>query len=275
MEIILGGAFVIGLLLLIAAGVMIFGPKGTTSDQTVIKNNVPVDDMTDSQKITMLISRITLLQAEIDKKNLIIEAQTRKINFYIDQLKTVENRLKDLESMIYRTGGKEADGSYLQQELLLIAVDPIIQRQDEIALNKSKMDFHRVINATQDKIEQQLRRARQNRAMYKYIMFSGHADRNGLKMSDSTYLDSYWLNQNMSGVEILYLNGCETTSMADDLVGIVSCVISMDEKIPTRVAQSFAEIFWTGIASNKSPQEAFDDAANVEPTAKAYATIRY
>lgn len=227
-------------------------------------------------QIALLISRVAMMDNNLMQKDQIIDEQKRRIAVQSKQLDDVQNRLRDLELILFgknMNAPKEPNIKF--PPLLLIGTDQYIQRQDEIALNKSGIEYNRAINATQNSIEQELRRARQAKSPYKYVMFSGHGDKLGWKMSDGTLLDSYWMNQNLSDVEILYLNGCETTTIGDDMVNIVDYVISMGEKVPTKVAQSFAEIFWTTIQQGKSPGEAFTAAQLVEPSVKPYAIIRY
>jgi hypothetical protein len=232
------------------------------------------------QQIAMLISRVSLMQLELNQKDEIIEEQKRRITFYTKQLEDVESRVRDLELILFGRNMKPQSDSNTNSggtkpELLLIATDIFIQREDEIALNKSGIKYTRTIEADQNSIELELRRARQQKIPYRYVMFSGHATRQGWKLSDGTLLDSYWMNQNLSDVEILYLNGCETTAIADDLVNVVDCVISMSEKVPTKTAQSFAEMFWSAIAKGKTPSDAFTEAQLVEPSTKPYASIRF
>lgn len=222
-----------------------------------------------------LISRIALLQSEIEKKDLAIEDYKRRNMLLSERVEELESRVRDLELVLYGKSMRgQLDLSVLNPPLLLIAVDPYIQRQDEIALNKAKMPYRRVIQATQDKIEQELRSARQQKAMYKYIMFSAHSGTTGVKMHDGTFLDGYWMNTNLVGAEIVFLNGCKTTEVADSLINVASYVISMMEDVPTKAAQSFAEIFWTSILKGDDANTAFQEALSIEPTVRPYAVIR-
>lgn len=227
------------------------------------------------QQIAMLISRVALMRLEMNEKDEIIEEQKRRITFYTKQLEDVESRVRDLELILFgKNMDKPKETFTYNPTLLLITTDQYIQKQDEIALNKSGIEYRIVIEATQNSIEAELRRARQQKMHYKYVMFSGHASKLGWKLADGTLLDSYWMNQNLTDVEILYLNGCESTAIADDLVNVANYVISMSQNIPTKTAQSFSEMFWAGIVNGKSPNDSFAEAQLVEPSVKSYAVIR-
>ena len=232
------------------------------------------------QQISMLISRVALMQVELTKKEDIIEEQKRRIIFYTEQLRDVESRVRDLELILFgrdmdKRKEEPEDHSDMYPELLIVGTDCYIQRQDEIAVSKSGISYRRLFDATQDEFEAELRRARQQKAPYKYVMLSGHGNKNGWKMSDGLLLDGYWMNQNLSDTEIVYLNGCQSVGMGDDLVSIVDCVISMAEDVPTKTAQSFASMFWSGIHTGKTPDVAFTEALTVEPSIRPYVSIRY
>lgn len=219
-------------------------------------------------------TKVTLLQAELEKKELIIEEQKNRNRLLSERVEVLESRVRDLELILY---GKSMRGSIdisiLNPELLLIASDSYFQRQDEVALNKAKMPYRRIVDATQEKIERELRRARRQKSMFKYIIFSGHSDENGIKMADGTYLDGYWMNQNLLGVEIVLLAGCKTTHVADSMVNIVNNVISMNENISANASQSFSEVFWTNINDHGDVEKAFTEAVAVEPSIRPYIHI--
>lgn len=222
-----------------------------------------------------LIARIALLSSESEKKDLMIEDHKNRNRVLSERVEVLEGRVRDLELILYGKSMRgQLDLSVLNPPLLLIAVDPYFQRQDEIALNKAKIPYRRIVNATKEKVEAELRKARQNKSMYKYIIFSAHSDSNGVVMSDSTYLDAYWMNQNLVGAEIVVLAGCKTNDMADALEHIVSVVISMSENIPTQASQGFSEAFWSSMIKDDNPEIAFTEALNVEPTVKPYAELR-
>lgn len=227
--------------------------------------------------IVELLEKVNKLEKDIIEKRIIIEQNDAKYSALLQKVKEIEINNHDLEIYLHRT--RHAADSDRQQfmggnELLLITSDQYTQQKDEIALTKAGISYRRIADATLDRVEQELRRSRQQRRVYKYVMISGHANESGFVMSDEIIMDSYWMNQNFVGVKILFLNGCKSTQIADDLIRIVDCVISLLEPIPQKVAQSFAESFWYMIASGSSCQESFDYALSIEPTIRSYADIR-
>lgn len=228
------------------------------------------------QKIVELLDKVNQLEQDVLQKQIIIQENDAKYNALLHRVKEIEARNQELELYLYRLrqDGLDKNNITPTPRLLLITPDPYTQQKDEIALTKAGINYRRIAGATIDRVEQELRRARQQRRMYEYIMISGHANEAGFVMSDDVIVDSYWMNQNFAGVEILFLNGCKTTQVADDVINVADCVISLLEPIPTRVAQSFAESFWSGIEQDMTPQQAFDDALNIEPSIRPYADIR-
>lgn len=229
--------------------------------------------------VNELTNRNILLEAERDKQNLVVKEQRSQIVFLTKRVDELENKQRDLELMLHgalivqRSDGKITAETYKEPNTLLIATDPYIQQLDEIALSKAGVNYRRITTPTKRKIEQELRRARQQNYLYKNVMISGHANQEGFLLPDQQQLDAYWLNQNLAGVDIVVLNGCKTTKLGDALVEVVGCVVSLLEEVPNDVAQGFAEVFWRNIQDSEDAQYAFSEAVQSEPTIKPYAYL--
>lgn len=227
-----------------------------------------------SQREAELIAEVALLRSEVEKKDLTIQDHKNRNRVLSERVEVLEARVRDLELILHgKTTRGQIDLSVLNPPLLLIASDEYFQRQDEVALNKAKMPYRRIVGATRDKIEQELRKARQQKTMYRYIVFSAHSNTSGVKLADDTYLDAYWLNQNLIGAEIVVLANCKSSDVANGLINIVPYVISMLESIPTQASQSFIEVFWTNIVDGNDVEMAFTEALGVEPGIRSYAEL--
>lgn len=234
-------------------------------------------------EITQLLAKINRLEQEIKEKDLIVKSLEQQVEFYSERSLSLERRVSELERLIYSgerheftSSGTDINHSLRNQmtELLLIVSDRTIQMDDEIALNKARIPYRRIISATQQKILEELRRRRRERAMYRYVMFSAHSTPEGIYMADGTKLDTYWMNANLSGVDILYLNGCSTVKIGDDLIGVANHVISITEDVESKIAASFAEVFWYEVQNGAEPADAFVTALTVEPSMRPYVDFR-
>lgn len=261
--------------------------KSTISERNEAELRSKDQQIKDKDKqIREFITMQVLLQSDLDKKqadlektNVLLSDQKRQTLLLERRIEEMETRIRDLEQMLYgahmfRAVDVNKESRYKEPDTLLISSDPYIQQLDEIALKKAGVNYRRISVPTLDKIEQEIRRAKQRGERYKNIMISGHASEQGYKLTNGEYIDGYWLNQHLGGTEILFLNGCKTSSIADSVIDIIPCVISLLEDVETLVAQSFAEIFWRGIIDGDGVSESFANAIDTEPTIKPYAYLR-
>lgn len=202
-------------------------------------------------------------EEEIAKRDIMINRQDREIISYV-------NRIHYLEAMLEDRDMDKEKMNYARPDLLLVTTVDDIQQTDEISLNRAGVNYRRLSKADKTALDDELRRRRQEDALYKYIVFSGHMSDEGMYMADGDILDSYWLNSNLAGVKLVILNGCESTTIASDLVGVVDYVISMSEKIPNKVAGGFLWAFWNAMKEEKSIPGAFGIAKAYEPSAAPY-----
>lgn len=107
-------------------------------------------------------------------------------------------------------------------------------------------------------LERLLERYRKSGEPIRYLHLSVHGSHDGILLDDGI-ADAAWLSENLAGVEVLVISGCETDFVAD-LIGVVPAVVSMREKIEHMDAMIFAEVFWMGIGQGKSTRAAFDEA---------------
>ena len=158
-------------------------------------------------------------------------------------------------------------------KLLLISTTESMQRTDEMALNRADVYYRRIVNANKVDIENELRRRRQEGFMYDYIVITAHMCSEGIMMQDGSILEPYWLNVNLFDIKLLILNGCESTEIAGELVGVVDYVISMTEKVPNKVAGSFLFAFWDKIRQGDDILSAYGYAKVVEPSVAPYVDL--
>ena len=72
-------------------------------------------------------------------------------------------------------------------------------------------------------------------------------------------VDGDWRSERLLGVQVLLLAGCQSDRMGDWL-GVVPCVVTLDEAIGHDDAAVLCEHFWTGIGQGVTPAKALDQA---------------
>lgn len=220
--------------------------------------------------VTILVSKIdekdkliAAYEEEIARRDIVIQRQDKEIVSYV-------NRIHYLEQVIEDADMDSRVVDFARPDLLLVTTIDDIQQTDEIALNRAGVNYRRIARADRNAVEAELRRRRQEDALYRHVVFSGHMNDAGMYMADGEILDAYWFNMNLPGVKLVIFNGCESTAIASDLVGVVDYVISMSEKIPNKVAGGFLWAFWNAMKDSKSIPAAFGVAKAYEPTAAPY-----
>lgn len=239
---------------------------------TVLKNRI--DDL--ELRLMEREERIKELRKEIEEIKKERDARIEYLNNTIDSLR---ERIAFLENLLYRTNSltyssrekiKNADNP-----VLLITADNLIQKADEIALNKARIVYRRIANATLDKIKNELRRRRMEGKMYRFIVFSSHMSDAGIALYGGEVADSYWLNAHLTyDIDLVILNGCESTTIADNLVGVVGAVISISEKIMNDDAASFLTAFWREFSDGLSLREAFNKSKEMNPSISSFVDLQ-
>jgi len=146
---------------------------------------------------------------------------------------------------------------------------------DRVAFRKAGIPFRRLNEATRSLISDELRRRRLDGTMYIWVTISAHIQPAGVILeAGSDTVPAAWWNEQLSGVEILLLNGCESIAVADDLVGLVGYVVSLAEAIPDDLAADFAYAFWRRVKAGDNAMYAFRRTIAQLPAVAEYADIR-
>lgn len=146
---------------------------------------------------------------------------------------------------------------------------------DRVAFRKAQIPFRRLTDATRPMIADEIRRRRLDGSMYPWITISAHMGKDGVLLeAEGAMVPASWWNEQFGNVEILLLNGCESLSVADELVGLVEYVVSLAESIPDDLAAAFAYAFWRRVKAGKDAGAAFRQAIAELPSVGEYADIR-
>lgn len=139
------------------------------------------------------------------------------------------------------------------------------------AIDRAQMKFHRLRPSSTVMFGSALNRARLNGKPFRYVHISMHTSEEGCEFQDKLATPE-WLSEQLKGVEVLLIAGCESTSVGDWISGIAKYVVTMSEpldlgKVPMQSGIGiFTTAFWSAIKKGLSPEQAFDTAVERSPS---------
>ncbi len=203
-------------------------------------------------------------------KSLQSEAEAnRRIRELEGTLAQVRARVAELEAK-----GGQAVGYYVP--LLHIEGNAKFGNSDRVALHKAEIRFKRLTGATRQTIESEIRRRRLDGTLYKWAIISAHMGDAGVLLEASAdMVPPVWWNEHLGGLDVVFLNGCSSLVVADDLAGLVEVVVSLGEEVGNKDAADFAYAFWRRVKNGDDPGQAFESAINEVPAISEFADIRF
>lgn len=201
------------------------------------------------EQVKELQSTVNLLLQQLNEKQ-------QQINILQTENADMRHRLEALEAAMVRQ-------SPVSQLTLLAVIgdDPLLQ-VDLTALRtvqqRTGLRFIRLIPSTRAGLERILERYRKQGQPMAFIHFAVHSGPEGLVFSDGL-ADGVWLSQNLAGVQVVAIAGCNSDIVAD-LLGVVPAVVAMREEIENNDARIFTEVFWMAIGNGRTADQAFEIA---------------
>lgn len=203
-------------------------------------------------------------QPEVDCTEKIAELEHR-IAWLWEELQKAQSRIHELEK---GNGTKE-----LAKPLLLICgTDNKICDSDRHALRRAQISFQRLLESTQAKVKEELRRKREAGELYPWLHITAHATEEGIALMDGLAPASFW-NEILDGVEVVVLAACKSVKVADDLAGMVT-IVYISEDIGDRDASSFTYAFWRRMREHHDPVKAYRQAINEATQVAEFTDIR-
>lgn len=191
----------------------------------------------------------------------------RRVAWLVEQLQDEGAKVKALEIQSAR------DHPLLPAKpLLLICGISQFCAQDRMAIRRAGIPFHRILDATKTKIEDEFRRRRSDGTLYKWVHVNSHASADGVQLSDGMASATWW-NETLIGIEVLFLAACETVEIADALAGMMT-VVSTTEEILDKDAADFTYIFWRQMREHGNPGRAYQEALLAVPQVSEFTDIR-
>lgn len=173
---------------------------------------------------------------------------------------TVQNLVLELEGV--RQAQTELRVAVNQRRLLLVLGSDERFNIDLAAMRavraKTGLEFVRVQNATAEKVERHLDRARALGDVFEYVHIATHGNEKGIELGGQL-LTWDWLSGVLDGVQVLVIASCES-SLVGDWLGVVPYVVTVGESVSNEDAGRFTQAFWMEIGRGVAPADAYDSA---------------
>ncbi len=165
------------------------------------------------------------------------------------------------------TSGANRQATLRKQLLVVVGPDPNLHIDLAVfrkVRTHTQLHFTRLMKVTTTHFERYLERARMAQLPVRYLHLAVHANANFVEFTDRA-VDGLWLSERLQDVEVLLLAGCQG-DMIGDLLGVVPYVVTVMEEISHHHAMLLAESFWTEIALDIEPVQAFYNALDRCPS---------
>lgn len=213
------------------------------------------------------------LQAQKQRYEQKIKELEKRVDFLVDQLLRAGIHIADLEKAVATPKTAQPEKEPLSKPLLLVCGDDSsITTLDRQSLRRAGISFHRLLSATKRSIEDELRRRRQDGSLYIWLHVAAHADDSGIALSDG-YAPPAWWNEQLDGLQVVFLAACKTSKVADALAGLVT-VVFVQEEIESQDAADFTYAFWKRMKEHGNPTRAYRQAVEEVPQVSEFTDIR-
>ena len=221
--------------------------------------------------------KINDLQRQLSEQRLHYEQQIeeleRRIDFLVGELQRAGIHIRDLEKAIDGKGKQDHNPLPAKPLLLICGMATTLCDVDRHAVRRATVSFQRLFNATKASLSAELRRRRQDGSLYPWIHISAHANEHGIELTDGIAPPAWW-NEQLQGIEVVFLAACRTAAVADELAGMVAAVIFVLEDIEHADAGDFTYSFWRRMKEHGDARMAYQQAIIEVPQIAEFTDIR-
>lgn len=158
--------------------------------------------------------------------------------------------------------------------LLHICGDEQFCRQDRVQLNRARIPYRALDEATKRDIEDEMQRRREDGTEYPWMLISAHGRKEGVMLADGI-ASPYWWNQTVDQkTRLVVFANCDGPEVGDALAGIARRVIVMYGDIPTEDASAFILALFRAKLRKQDADAAFLYARQQVPQIAPYVDIR-
>lgn len=206
---------------------------------------------------------------ELRQKVLLLERDVASLQRMLvekqNEIDKLNERIRQLERGVTPVASANAE----KRKVLLVCIGAQqMLEEDNAMLRKvqaqTNIRLTRLLPVTKASLKRTIDRHRAQHTPIEYVHFAVHASPEGLEFEDGM-ASGLWLSQQLGGVKIALLAGCNTDQVAD-LLTVVPAVVSLREEIANRDAALFATAFWMGVGQGLAVEEAFEHALSVAPS---------
>lgn len=182
-----------------------------------------------------------------------------------NEIDRLNERLRQLERGVTAA---EATAQDVRRKVLLVCIgtDKMLE-VDSAMLRKvqaqTQIRITRLLPVSKAGLKRFIDRHRASGRPIDYVHFGVHAGPQGLVFEDGI-ASGLWLSQQLAGVQVVLIAGCNGDQVAD-LLGVVNAVVSLREEVDNHEAALFATAFWLAIGNGLEPEEAFERALAAAP----------
>lgn len=222
------------------------------------QGSMPVQQSMSSAQQEDLLRKVATLERDVAAlQRMLVEKQ--------NEIDALNKRIRELE---LGAGHMDTPANHERRRVLLVGISDGAMFQEDLAQLRrvqatTNIRISRLLPVSKASLERTIERHRAAGNPVELLHLGVHAGQQGLLFADGL-ADGMWLSQNLAGVKIAMLAGCECDQVAD-LLRVVPAVVSMREEVENRDASLFAGAFWMAVGLGLDANEAFERALQRAP----------
>jgi hypothetical protein len=131
--------------------------------------------------------------------------------------------------------------------------------------------FTRVLPVSYENLKNTLARRREAGNPIRFVHLAVHAGPQGVVFTDGV-ISGTKLSEVLQDVQVLLLAGCEADQVGD-LLGVVTSVVTLRERVEVGDARAMTVVFWSAIAEGLDAAQAFERVLERCPAVSEFAEL--
>ena len=158
--------------------------------------------------------------------------------------------------------------------MLLICGDEAFCEADEAQLQRARISFRKLEQATLEDVERELQRRRMDGTLYRWMHISAHGSRAGFALGGGEMMTTEWVADHFEGIQVVFAASCDSVDAGDALAGIVDAVIVVYGKRGSGLISAFSNVFWREMAESGNVRRAYQTALQEVPQLRPFVDLR-
>jgi hypothetical protein len=201
-----------------------------------------------------------------EKQNLLatIEKRSSELSLLTNENLSLKSRIELLESTKI---------TLPKTPLLLICGDDEFCNSDRLQLNRARVWYRTLENATKQNVIDELNRRRENGDLYHWVHVAAHGSEKGIKLKDEI-VSPDWFNYYFTDIKVVLFSNCESVYVGDYLAGVADYVIVFYGDRNTNSLERFTYSFWSELKRTGNVNLSYTKALDVVPEIRQYTDLR-